>query len=90
MHLRAPTSAIGSRKSAQKSAFLPPSKIRVNGTRRSSWGPFLEELKQTPQASGVVIKDAMRQSFRQTTAESIGMIQVLYSTFATVVAFGIV
>ncbi|MCC5023080.1 MAG: hypothetical protein J6386_09920 [Candidatus Synoicihabitans palmerolidicus] len=24
MHLRAPTSAIGSRKSAQKSAFLPP------------------------------------------------------------------
>ncbi|MCC5022512.1 MAG: hypothetical protein J6386_06820 [Candidatus Synoicihabitans palmerolidicus] len=24
LHLRAPTSAIGSRKSAQKSAFLPP------------------------------------------------------------------
>ena len=54
------------------------------------WTQFLRAIKDTPQASGVVIKDAMRQSFRETTAESIGMIQVLYSTFATVVAFGIV
>ncbi len=54
------------------------------------WETFLQELKDTPQASGVVIKDAMRESFRETTAESIGMIQVLYSTFATIVAFGIV
>lgn len=54
------------------------------------WETFLEELKDTPQASGVVIKEAMRESFRETTAESIGMIQVLYSTFATIVAFGIV
>ena len=55
-----------------------------------AWPRFLQELKDTPQASGVVIKEAMRQSFRETTAESIGMIQVLYSTFATIVAFGIV
>ena len=55
-----------------------------------SWAEFMRAIKDTPQASGVVIKDAMRQSFRETTAESIGMIQVLYSTFATVVAFGIV
>ena len=55
-----------------------------------SWAQFMRAIKDTPQASGVVIKDAMRQSFRETTAESIGMIQVLYSTFATVVAFGIV
>lgn len=54
------------------------------------WEAFLRALKETPQAAGVVIKDAMRQSFRQTTAESIGLIQVIYSTFATVVAFGIV
>jgi putative ABC transport system permease protein len=54
------------------------------------WDTFLRELKATPQASGVVIKNAMRQSFRKTTAESIGLIQVIYSSFATVVAFGIV
>ncbi len=55
-----------------------------------SWPEFLRAIKDTPQASGIVIKEAMRQSFRQTTAESIGLIQVLYSTFATIVAFGIV
>ncbi len=54
------------------------------------WDTFLHSLKETPQAAGVVIKNAMRQSFRKTTAESIGLIQVIYSTFATVVAFGIV
>ncbi|MEJ6602116.1 MAG: FtsX-like permease family protein [Opitutaceae bacterium] len=54
------------------------------------WEAFLRELKETPQASGVVIKNAMRQSFRKTTAESIGLIQVIYSSFATIVAFGIV
>jgi putative ABC transport system permease protein len=67
---------------------------RINGAFLSvadgQWESFLRELKATPQAAGVVIKNAMRESFRQTTAESIGMIQVLYSTFATVVAFGIV
>lgn len=54
------------------------------------WVTFLETLKATPQASGVGIKNSMRQSFRETTAQSIGLIQVIYSTFATVVAFGIV
>ncbi|MCF3651400.1 ABC transporter permease [Synoicihabitans lomoniglobus] len=67
---------------------------RISGAyltvKKRDWPAFLSELKATPQASGVVIKEAMRQSFRDTTAESIGMIQVLYSTFATVVAFGIV
>ncbi len=67
---------------------------RLNGAylsvARGSWPTFLRELKDTPQASGVVIKDAMRQSFRDTTAQSIGLLQVLYSTFATIVAFGIV
>jgi len=54
------------------------------------WPEFLRAIKDTPQASGVIIKEAMRQSFRKTTAESIGLIQVLYSSFATIVAFGIV
>lgn len=67
---------------------------QINGAFMSvaggQWEEFLRALKDTPQAAGVVIKNAMRQSFRETTAESIGLIQVIYSTFATVVAFGIV
>ncbi len=67
---------------------------QINGAfisvARGQWPQFLRELKDTPQASGVIIKDAMRQSFRDTTAQSIGLLQVLYSSFATIVAFGIV
>jgi putative ABC transport system permease protein len=67
---------------------------RISGAFMSvaggDWEAFLQSLKETPPAAGVVIKEAMRESFRATTAESIGLIQVIYSTFATVVAFGIV
>jgi putative ABC transport system permease protein len=38
----------------------------------------------------VAIKDSLRENFRQTTAASIGLIQMIYLTFATVVAFGVV
>jgi putative ABC transport system permease protein len=38
----------------------------------------------------VVIKASIRNSFRKTTAESIGLVQKLYMGFAVVVAFGIV
>lgn len=54
-----------------------------------SWDAFLAAMKSTPRTSGVVIKEAMRDSFRKTTAESIGLLQMIYSLFATVVAFGI-
>lgn len=54
-----------------------------------AWVQFLQALKETPRASGVSIKQAMRESFRKTTAESIGLIQTMYSVFATVVTFGI-
>ena len=57
---------------------------------RSRWSAFLKELKETPRNAGVVIKEAMRESFRKTTAESIGLIQSIYLLFATAVAFGIV
>lgn len=67
---------------------------RISGAHLSvasgSWSEFLREIKNTPRAAGVVIKDAMRESFRKTTAQSIGLIQTIYLTFATVVAFGIV
>ncbi len=67
---------------------------RINGARLSvaggRWEEFLQAIKNTPQAAGVVIKEAMRASFRKTTAESIGLIQMIYLGFATAVAFGIV
>ncbi|PTY05212.1 ABC transporter permease [Opitutaceae bacterium EW11] len=65
----------------------------INGARLTiaggSWSDFLEAMKNSPRTSGVVIKEAMRDSFRKTTAESIGLLQTIYSLFATVVAFGI-
>jgi putative ABC transport system permease protein len=67
---------------------------RINGARLTvasgRWDDFLVAVKNTPQSSGVAIKEAMRDSFRRTTAESIGLIQTIYLVFATSVAFGIV
>ena len=66
---------------------------RIDGARltvaRGEWNRFLDTMKNTPKTAGVVIKEAMRESFRKTTAESIGLIQTMYSVFATLVAFGI-
>lgn len=67
---------------------------RISGARLTvasgRWNEFLAAVKNTPQSAGVAIKEAARASFRKTTAESIGLIQSIYLTFATVVAFGIV
>lgn len=57
---------------------------------QGSWNEFLAIIKETPAAASVVIKDAVRESFRKTTAQSIGLIQMVYLVFATSVAFGIV
>ncbi len=57
---------------------------------RASWPDFLRATKELPHIANVIIKDAIREGFRQTTAESIGLIQKIYLIFATVVAFGIV
>lgn len=54
------------------------------------WEEFLRAMKETPRASSVVVKSRIRESFRKTTAESIGLIQKLYMGFAVVVALGIV
>jgi putative ABC transport system permease protein len=67
---------------------------RINGARLSvaagEWDAFLAAVKNTPQSAGVAIKESARASFRKTTAESIGLIQMIYLVFATAVAFGIV
>lgn len=57
---------------------------------RALWRQFLAALKETPRASWVVIKQSLRDNFRKTTAASINLIQSIYLTFATVVAFGVV
>jgi putative ABC transport system permease protein len=57
---------------------------------RSRWPDFLGELKRLPKVSWVVVKESLRENFRQTTAASINLIQSIYLTFATIVAFGVV
>lgn len=54
------------------------------------WAEFVRAVKETPRVAGIVNKRAIREGFRKTTAESIGLIQKIYLTFATVVAFGII
>ena len=56
----------------------------------AEWPRFLQEVKEAPRIGSLGIKEASRASFRKTTAESIGMIQTLYFSFATVIAFGVV
>ena len=61
--------------------------IAVDEAHRDS---FLHALKGIPRVSWVAIKDSLRDNFRQTTAASIGLIQMIYLSFAMVVAFGVV
>ncbi|MEO5958376.1 MAG: ABC transporter permease, partial [Opitutaceae bacterium] len=56
----------------------------------SRWPAFLEAVKNTPRAAGCVIKNSIRDGFRKTTGESIGLLQKMYMMFATIVAFGII
>ena len=57
---------------------------------RAKRAEFLKSLKEIPRVSWVAIKDSLRENFRQTTAASIGLIQMIYLAFATIVAFGVV
>ena len=59
----------------------------VEATHRSD---FMRALKNTPRISLVAIKDALRESFKKTTAASINLLQSIYLALATVVAFGVV
>ena len=60
------------------------------GLDRSQRAAFLAALKEIPRVSTVAIKDSMRQAFRETTAQSMGLIQSIYLTFAVIVAFGVI
>jgi len=61
--------------------------LTIDPARRAE---FLHALKELPRVSAVAIKETMRQSFRETTAQSMGLIQTIYLTFAIVVAFGVI
>jgi putative ABC transport system permease protein len=67
---------------------------RINGAHlvvsAGRWREFLQAVKNTPRAAGCVIKDSIREGFRKTTGESIGLLQKMYLMFATIVAFGII
>lgn len=56
----------------------------------AQWGNFLHAVKNTPRAAGCVIKNSIRDGFRKTTGESIGLLQKMYMMFAIIVAFGII
>jgi putative ABC transport system permease protein len=57
---------------------------------KGRWREFLEAVKNTPRTAGCIIKDSLREGFRRTTAQSIGLLQKMYMMFATIVAFGII
>ena len=57
---------------------------------KARWSEFLAEVKNTPRLGGCIIKESLRDGFRKTTAESIGLLQKIYMLFATIVAFGII
>jgi putative ABC transport system permease protein len=59
----------------------------VDGAHRAE---FLRALKGIPRVSWVAIKESLRENFQKTTAASINLIQTIYLTFATVVAFGVI
>jgi putative ABC transport system permease protein len=61
--------------------------ITLDAARRAE---FLTALKDIPRISTVAIKESMRKSFRETTAQSMGLIQTIYMTFSVIVAFGVI
>ncbi len=61
--------------------------LSIDNARRKE---FLHELKGIPRVSWIAIKESLRENFRKTTGASINLIQSIYLTFATVVAFGVV
>lgn len=61
--------------------------ITLDAARRAE---FLASLQDIPRISTVAIKESMRKSFRETTAQSMGLIQTIYMTFSVIVAFGVI
>jgi len=56
----------------------------------AKWDEFMREVKDTPRAAVVMVKRDQLESFRKTTAQSIGLLRKLYFVLAVIVAFGVV
>jgi len=61
--------------------------LAVDAARRDE---LYAELKQSPRATGVVVKEAALASFRATVAENLLRMQAFNVFFAAVIAFGVV
>ncbi len=75
------------RRLMQEGATVSGAHVAVD---KSQWNAFLHEVKDVPRIGNIGITSALQQSFRQTTAESINLIQGIYFTFSVIVAFGVV
>jgi putative ABC transport system permease protein len=51
---------------------------------------FLAAIKEVPRISWIAIKETMRTSFRETTAQMMGMLTTLYLSMAVIVSFGVI
>jgi len=71
----------------EEGEIITGASMTVDNAQRAT---FLRELKGIPRVSWVAIKESLRENFRNTTGASINVIQGIYLTFATVVAFGVV
>lgn len=75
------------RRLMQEGPTVSGAHLAVDANRREA---FLGKVKEVPRIANLSITSALQQSFRQTTAESITLIQSIYFTFSVIVAFGVV
>ncbi len=61
--------------------------VAVDADRRAD---FYDAIKEAPRVANLGLKAAVRDSFRETTADSINLIQVIYFAFSVIVSFGVV
>ncbi len=61
--------------------------LTIDSARRAG---FLRAIKGVPRIAWISVKETLRESFRDTTAQMMGMLMTLYLTLATIVAFGVI
>jgi putative ABC transport system permease protein len=57
---------------------------------RARWDEFLARVKESPRIGSLVITEASRKSFSETTGQMLDKIQAVYLMFAIIVAVGVV
>jgi putative ABC transport system permease protein len=60
------------------------------GLDMSHRAEFLAAVREIPRIGSITIKETLRKSFRETTAQMMGLIQSIYLMFSVVVAFGVI